>query len=283
MNTTKASRIAVTGAHGYIGRHVLRHLCAQGFDVIAIDRSVRHSSFGEHCIRCDLLSGEKNLFTQWGRPDAVLHLAWDSGFNHNLPQHLDALPKHYEFCTQLIEDGCRSLTVMGTMHEIGCHVGAVTEDTPCSPSCIYGIVKNAMRQALELYTNPRDVSFKWLRGFYFTGDDEHNQSIFTKILQAAKRGEKTFPLNSGKNLYDFSDVGDAALQIAAAATQTKVNGIINICSGDATSLKEKVLQFVEENKLEIKIEFGKFPERIYDSPAIYGNTVKIKEIMGDGK
>ena len=71
---------------------------------------------------------------------------------------------------------------MGSMHEIGYHVGEVNNDTHCNPMSLYGIAKNALRQAVLTYVDGKDVSVKWLRAFYITGDDVHNNSIFAKIL-----------------------------------------------------------------------------------------------------
>ena len=67
--------------------------------------------------------------------------------------------------------------------------------------------------------------------------------------------------------------------ISKAALQTKVTGIINCCSGKPVSLKEKVESFLKENNLKIKLEYGVFPDRSYDSPAIWGNNDTISKIM----
>ena len=67
-----------------------------------------------------------------------------------------------------------------------------------------------------------------------------------------------------------------------ATLNADVNGIINICSGKPVSLRERVEQFVKENNLSIKLQYGAFPDRPYDSPIIYGDDKKIKRILGKG-
>jgi len=58
-----------------------------------------------------------------------------------------------------------------------------------------------------------------------------------------------------------------------------VNGIINICSGRPERLSDRVERFIKENDYNIKLKYGAFPDRPYDSKAIWGNDTKIKSIM----
>jgi dTDP-6-deoxy-L-talose 4-dehydrogenase (NAD+) len=44
-------------------------------------------------------------------------------------------------------------------------------------------------------------------------------------------------------------------------------------------LAERVEQFIEDNGLDIKLEYGAFPDRPYDSPCEYGDSTKINEIL----
>lgn len=62
--------------------------------------------------------------------------------------------------------------------------------------------------------------------------------------------------------------------------QDKVNGIINCCSGKPVTLAEQVETFIKEHGFDIKLEYGAFPDRPYDSPVIYGDDKKIKAILG---
>ena len=61
--------------------------------------------------------------------------------------------------------------------------------------------------------------------------------------------------------------------------QNEENGIINVCKGEPISLAERVEQFIKEYNLNIKLEYGAFPDRPYDSPCEYGDTAKINKIL----
>ena len=128
-------------------------------------------------------------------------------------------------------------------------------------------------------TQGKDVVLQWLRAFYIYGDDMFNQSIFTKLLQAANDGKKTFPFTTGKNKYDFIHVEELARQIAVVAMQTGEVGVINCCSGKPVSLGEKVEEFIKEHGLDIKLEYGVFPDREYDSPGVWGDGSRIYNLI----
>ena len=268
------SKILVTGANGYIGRHITNKLKKAGHIVIQANRGIHNN---EPSI--DIFSGDRDLYYKIGCPDALIHLAWEDGFQHNSNAHMRNLSNHFVFLSNMIDNGLKYLSVMGSMHEIGYWEGEVNENTPCNPLSQYGIAKNALRQSLELYTKNKQCSFHWLRAFYITGDEEHSKNIFSKILRAVKQETTSFPFTSGKNKYDFIDVEILSDMIIQSTLQSKYTGIINCCSGYPTPLSEKVENFIKDNHLNIQLEYGVYPERDYDSPCIWGNAEKIKQIM----
>lgn len=277
-------KILVTGANGYIGRHVVRRLLDDGVQVIACDISTNDVDERAKRVKLDLFDlPEGNIFELLGSPDVCLHMAWRNGFVHNAPTQIGDLSAHYKFLTAMIDGGLKHLAVMGTMHEIGYWEGAIDENTPCNPISMYGIAKDSLRRSMILYTQQKGVILQWLRAYYILGDDKHNNSIFCKLLLAAEEGKKTFPFTTGKNKYDFITVDELAKQISAAVSQSEINGIINCCTGNPMSLAERVEQFIKENNLDIKLEYGVFPDRPYDSPCEYGDSTKIKSILSSNK
>ena len=272
-------KILVTGAAGYIGRHVVKRCLNEGHDVYVSD--FQYKGIDDRAKRCDvpLFSGEKDIYEKLGKPDVLIHLAWRDGFVHNSKAHMDDLSQHIIFLENMIDGGLKYLSVMGSMHEVGYWEGAVDENTPCKPMSMYGIAKNALRQTLMQYTKDKDVNLHWLRAYYIYGDDMRGSSIFAKICQAVEDGKKEFPFTSGKNLYDFISVDELAAQIVAASVQKKENGIINVCSGEPMSLAEKVEWYIDSHNFDIKLQYGAFPDRPYDSPGVWGDATRINRIM----
>ena len=275
-------KVLVTGANGYIGRHVVKSLLDIGHEVIACDLHVSDIDNRADVIKENLFGDVTNIFERLGSPDVCIHMAWRDGFVHNSPSHIGDLSAHYKFLTAMIDGGLKHLAVMGTMHEVGYWEGAIDENTPCNPLSMYGIAKNALRQAMMLYCKNNECTLYWLRAYYILGDDTRNHSIFAKLLQADKEGKPLFPFTTGKTKYDFITVDELANQIAIASTQDDVTGIINCCSGNPVSLADRVEQYIKDNHLSIKLDYGKFPDRPYDSPIIYGDNKKIQEILNHG-
>lgn len=272
-------KILVTGAAGYIGRHVVKTALDMGYPVIASDFAFK--GVDERAEFCDvpLFSGDKNIWQALGAPDVCIHLAWRDGFRHNASSHMKDLSSHVVFLNNLAKGGLPMLTVMGTMHEVGYWEGPITADTPCAPQSQYGIAKNALRQSLLLSLPDTGCLLHWLRAYYITGDEAHGSSIFAKITQAELDGKETFPFTSGQNRYDFIDVDRLAQMIVAASVQDQVNGIINVCTGQPLTLADRVEQFLRDKHYKIRLDYGAYPDRPYDSPGVWGDPARINEIL----
>lgn len=272
-------RILVTGAAGYIGRHVVKTALDLGHEVIAADFAFK--GVDERATFCDvpIFSGDKQIYRLLGSPDVCIHLAWRDGFRHNASSHMKDLSSHITFLNDLIQGGLPSLSVMGTMHEVGYWEGAIDETTPCNPQSQYGIAKNALRQSLMLSMANQSCHLHWLRAYYITGDEAHGSSIFAKITQAELDGKETFPFTTGKNQYDFIDIDELARMIVAASVQEQIDGIINVCTGQPQSLADRVEQFLKDKHYRIRLQYGAFPDRPYDSPGVWGDSTKIQQIL----
>lgn len=119
-------KILVTGANGYIGRHVVASLLDKGHQVIACDINTSNVDLRAECVDFNLFDlPDGNVFEALGSPDVCLHMAWRNGFVHNADTQMGDLSSHYNFLTAMINGGLRHLAVMGSMHEVGYWEGAI--------------------------------------------------------------------------------------------------------------------------------------------------------------
>lgn len=273
-------KILVTGANGYLGRGIVTNLIDMGAEVIATDIAI--DRIDERCksVCCNVFDIEAP-YDYFGQPDVLLHLAWRNGFVHNSPTHVEDIPMHYSFIKKMLAGGIKRICVMGSMHEIGFFEGSINENTPCNPMSLYGVAKDSLRRLTFLLANQYNAVFQWLRGYYIVSPSTVGNSIFSKIALAAENGKKEFPFTTGQNQYDFLDYEDFCYQTACAVSQEKINGVINICSGKPEKLCDRVERFIKENNFDIKLLYGTFPDRKYDSLAVWGNGRKIEEILSE--
>ena len=271
-------KILITGANGYLGQGIVKSVLDRGCDVVAADFAVENVDDRAEKVACDLFSIE-NPYEYFGKPDVLLHLAWKDGFVHYSDSHIMDLPKHYTFIHNMVKSDIKKIAVMGSMHEIGFYEGSIDENTPCNPESFYGIAKNALREVAKIYCKQENKIFQWLRGFYIVGNSQYGSSIFSKITAAEKEGKEKFPFTKGLNQFDFIDYDEFCEQVAMTINQDEVTGIINICSGRPEKLSDRVERFIKENNYNIKLEYGAFPDRPYDSKAVWGNNKKIQKIF----
>lgn len=271
-------KVLLTGANGYLGQGITKYIIEYGHRVVAADYSLENVDDRAEKAVCDLFSVE-NPYDYFGRPDVLLHLAWRDGFVHYSDAHIDDLPKHYKFIKSMADSGIKQIAVMGSMHEIGFFEGSVDENTPCHPTTPYGIGKNALRDLTQMLCKKNNIIFQWLRGYYIVGNSNYGSSIFSKITEAENAGQKEFPFTLGENQYDFIDYFEFCKQVAAVINQQREQGIINICSGKPEKLSNRVERFIKENQYHIKLKYGAFPDRPYDSKAIWGNDKIIQRIL----
>jgi dTDP-6-deoxy-L-talose 4-dehydrogenase (NAD+) len=268
-------KILVTGANGYIGRNLLEFLSYCKLNVTAVGRKFDNLLPHIKYIEEDIFNIE-NPFIFFDKPDVCIHLAWKNGFIHNSLNHIDELPLHYKFLKNLLDNNISKVNVIGTMHEIGYHNGVVNNYTISNPTTLYGIAKDTLRR-LVFSINKSNVN--WLRLFYVYGNDSSNPSVFGKLLAAVKEGKPTFPINSGKNKYDFLSIDELVKQITIASLQLEIPGIINCCSGKAIPLDVMLNEYIKINKLIIKLSYNQFPDRLTESKFIYGDDNLIRHIM----
>lgn len=270
-------RVLVTGAGGYIGRHVVKFLIDNGIKVIANDISGKIIDERAEMNTLNIFE-ISNPYKELGSPDICLHMAWRDGFVHNSELHMQQLSAHYEFIKKMLEGGLKHIAVMGSMHEVGYYEGAVDENTSCNPLTLYAIAKNALRQSTKILAEKNNTIWQWIRAYYIYGDDKAGNSIFAKLQQAHIEGKKNFPFTSGKNKYDFVHIDKLAEMISYTILQENINGVINCCSGNPVALGVQIEDYIKNNNLNITLEYGAFKDRPYDSPAIWGDCSKIEKI-----
>jgi dTDP-6-deoxy-L-talose 4-dehydrogenase (NAD+) len=281
-------KIMVTGAAGFIGRHVLDSLLARDdVQVIACDRdriklSDLPKSHRVRVLELDIALEKSDWFECADRPDILIHLAWGELSDFQSLRHFEKeLPLHYAFLKRMLSGGLKDLAVAGTCLEYGLKEGMLKEDSPTAPVTAYGLAKDCLRKFLEHLQKQHPFRLKWLRYFYLHGQGQSTTSLLPMLEAAITRGDKAFSMSGGEQLRDFLPVDLAARQTAAIALQENAEGIFNICSGKPISVRELVEEKLKAMGAKIDLNLGQYSYLDYEPMAFWGDNTKLQTVTGD--
>ncbi len=280
-------KILVTGASGFIGNHVISQLTGQGFSIVAagtdIQKASRYDWFGKVCFRefnLEKLDREQNYYEYFGRPDILIHLAWEGLPNYKSIHHLEVnLPRHFLFLKNMVKNGLDDITVTGTCFEYGMQEGCLSEDMPCKPENAYAIAKNNLRGLLQELCSETYFHFKWIRLFYMYGKGQSPTSLFSQLETAILNNAEVFNMSGGEQVRDYLPVETVAENIVRVSLQNKVEGIINCCSGKPVKIKDIVQEYLKEKGCQIRLNLGYYPYSDYEPMSFWGDDSKLKKII----
>jgi dTDP-6-deoxy-L-talose 4-dehydrogenase (NAD+) len=277
------TRIAVTGASGFLGRHVLAALAATAADVVAHARVPRSELVSAERLRwtCfDLADSPGDAFARLGRPDIVIHLAWHGLPNYLSPRHVEVeLPAQHEFLRNLTASGLKRLAVAGTCFEYGMQFGCLREETAAQPSNPYGVAKDTLRQQLEVLSETAPFDLRWLRLFYLYGDGQPKTSLYSQFQAAVARGDRTFDMSAGEQSRDFMKAEEAAAAIVRTALTDQAPRILNVCSGVPVTVRALVERWRMEMNADIALNLGALPYPTYEPFAFWGDNRRLAELL----
>lgn len=271
-------KIAVTGAHGFIGRHVVAELQGRGIETIALVRAPSAAPRGAREVVFDHRHDAADVHERAGRPDVLLHLSWGGLPHYDSLHHFESeRPAHYRFIAAMVNAGVRHVVVAGTCFEYGLRDGPLREDQHCEPANAYGHAKDALRRELAFLARQRPFALTWARLFYLHGDGQSPNSLWPLLRAAVARGELEFPMSGGEQLRDYLPVTVAAGHLAALAQRGgKGDGIVNVCSGRPVSVRALVEGWIREHGWSITPRLGHYPYPAHEPMAFWGDDAKLR-------
>lgn len=274
-------RIAVTGASGFIGRHVLSALSGVEAEIVAVTRDpsrIREMPRNGERVVWDIAQ-VNGCFEALKQPDVLVHLAWDGLPHYKSLHHFEVeLPKQYAFLREMVRRGTKHIVVSGTCLEYGMQEGARSESDVTQPSTPYGFAKDSLRKQLSYLQNDTPFALTWGRLFYTFGDGQSAGSLFAQLKAAALRNDPVFKMSKGEQLRDFLPVEQVAEIIARSALHPTGVGVVNICSGQPISVRRFVEQLMTRHLWSMKLEMGHYPYPDYEPLSFWGNADKLEQL-----
>ncbi len=276
----------ITGGTGFIGKNLVEY--ALNTDN-KITLAVRNEKRVEECGWKDLLNyvvfdlndiKTDNLWSYFGEPDCVFHLAWQGLPNYDSIFHLATnLPNQIKFFGKLINSGCPKIITTGTCFEYGKKYGSLPEDMYCNPDNSYAIAKDSLRKVVFELNKDTNTTIIWARLFYLYGKHQREDSLFGQLNQAINNKDKVFKMTEGEQLRDYMDIKDVVKVLYLLSQNVNHSDIINVASGEPISVRKLVENICRERGTNIELELGYYPYSKFESMAFWADTTKLKGIL----
>ena len=240
----------ITGARGFIGRHLSRRLASQGHFVAGLGHGawplVEASEWGLSC----WLDGEVNasnlarMHAELGKPVGIFHFAGGSSVGAALANPHDDFKRTVDSTADLLEwtrQHCpyapliavSSAAVYGAGHD-----GLIREDTcltPCSP---YGTHKFIMEELCRSYAENFGLSIILPRLFSVYGPELKKQFLWDTCNRLATKGKAELG-GFGHELRDWTHVSDVVTALLGLLTLADTTApALNIATGRPIPVRE---------------------------------------------
>jgi GDP-4-dehydro-6-deoxy-D-mannose reductase len=273
-------RALVTGAGGFAGRHLVRHLRERGEDVI-----------GPSSAELDLRDGDSTrAFVREARPARVFHLAALASVGRSWKEPERTLADNGAMTLSLLEavrheSPDARVLIAGTGEAYGAPASLpVTEDAPLAPENPYALSKATCDMLGRLYARAWDLNVVRTRAFNHAGpgqSDDYVVGTLTKQVAAAEvAGRDAVVIRTGNpdSARDFTDVRDVVRAYDAAIELE--SDAYNIASERGLTVNDLLGALRDQTKLDIQHEVDPQRVRHHDVSEIRGSAARLREATG---
>jgi nucleoside-diphosphate-sugar epimerase len=240
-----SKQVLITGATGFVGRQVLKHLVDSGVHVRAIVRSegtswIKSEFPSVKVISTNDLFAEEHssLMEMCVGVDVIVHLAWYAEPQKYLwsPMNLNCLLGSLKLAKAGLDSSLSRFVGIGSCFEYDLNKNVFSINAPLRPATPYADAKAALFLALSHLLPHRNIEFSWCRLFYLYGANEHPDRLVPYLHSKLGKGEPA-KLTIGDQIRDYLEVEEAGKMIAEIALSSKL-GPVNICSGRPTTVRQ---------------------------------------------
>jgi nucleoside-diphosphate-sugar epimerase len=266
-------KVLVTGATGFVGRHVVKQLVDNGYEVFSLVRDL------EKAASLESLKKSTHIYFDITKPpikptlptDSIfIHCAWGDVRDTLSLNHIEThLLDNYRAIKQIIEYGIRQILITGTCYEYGLQYGALKPSALTQPNTPYAIAKDTLHKSLRALQAKLDFELIWARLFYTYGAGQDEKSVISLFDKALQDNDEVFNMSFGEQLLDFLPVENVAEKIINLLSHR--DGVFNVCSGAPMSLRRLLENRAKEAGKTIRFNLGFYEYRKQDSLAIWGD------------
>jgi nucleoside-diphosphate-sugar epimerase len=272
------SRVLLTGATGFVGRHALTALSDAGHEVHALARRRGADAPGVIWHEVDLLAGCEIVGEI--EPEILVHLAWyaEHGSFWSSPENVRWVQASLALLRAFAAAGGRRAVMAGTCAEYEWSREVYREDAPLAPATLYGAAKHGLHTVAAAYAEQAGLSLAWGRLFFLYGPHEDPRRFVPSIIVPLLRGEPA-QMTAGNQRRDFLHTSDAGAAFAALAG-SELEGAINVASGEAVELREIAERIAERTGRRELLQIGARPTPAGEPPALLADVGRLRDQIG---
>lgn len=243
----------ITGARGFIGRHLAQHLSTRGYRVSGLGHGAWSEKEAHAWGVSNWLNGEvcasnlDKLAEDSGIPDCLFNLAGGSTVAASLATPEEDFQRTVTSCAHLLEwlrhsaPKCRAVLASSAAVYGAGHVTAIRETDPLHPYSPYGYHKRMGELLFESYAQNFGMFTSCVRLFSVYGPELRKQLCWDFCNRLLARPTELTLSGTGEELRDWIDVRDAAAYLVSAAELANTECfVINGGTGHAISVREIV-------------------------------------------
>lgn len=278
--------VLVTGASGFVGRHLVAALLARGCQVRAVARRqapARALPWFDRVgfVAADIHDPRTDVAALCEGVDALVHLAWPGLPNYQGLFHLEHnLMADYRFIKHAVEAGVGQVQVTGTCFEYGMQSGPLSETLECRPANAYGLAKHSLHLFLDTLRQQVPFTLQWARLFYLHGEGQNPSSLLAALDRAIDAGQAQFDMSGGEQLRDFLPIETATAHLATLLQRRDFSGVVNICSGQPIAVRSLVERHRAARDSRIALNLGHYPYPAHEPMAFWGDARRLHALLG---
>lgn len=260
------NRILVTGAGGFVGAAVADLAARQGHHVTALVRNPSAPRVVALAERCTLAVADladvdtmRNILAR-ARPDIVIHSAWEGvgGPARASDVQLDNIRTTVALFDAALVAGASRFIGIGSQAEYGRHDRRIDESAPTEPFLLYGAAKLSACHLTRQRATEAGVGFAWLRLFSPYGPGDNPNWLIPSVAAQIIDG-KAPRISAGVQKWDYLHIADTAEGIMAAALTGAAQGVFNLSSGRAITVRAIVERIRDLACPTLRLTFGEIP------------------------
>lgn len=237
-------KILITGAGGFIGRHLVSALSGLDIELYSIDfkEMVYNFSGTEYIGKLEDSSFLKSSIKDI-QPDIVFHLAAKKARVYSIDDFFQAIETNLVGSLNLFSAlnevaSPESIVVLGTAEEYGRGAAPYNENMREAPVSSYSFSKTCMTHLCQVLHDLYKLPFVILRPTVAYGPFQNEEMFLPALINSLLRGNE-FSMTAGEQTRDFIYVDDLVEAMLSAANSKRAIGeVINVGSASPVTIRE---------------------------------------------